>query len=142
MLSCILDWECFSKESLPMHDMVMFTGNAFRQDIRGEMRQRGIDPSQVAFHGYPDLFFESRFQDWMLRYIDNINVERRYYRPLLFMWWVNHLNDYAEMYRFHPEWKSRRVKAICQRWQSLLEHSHVRLVDVNETGSLQSIEVA
>ena len=142
MLSCILDWECFSKESLPMHDMVMFIGNAFRQDIRGEMRQRGIDPSQVAFHGYPDLFFESRFQDWMLRYIDNINVERRYYRPLLFMWWVNHLNDYAEMYRFHPEWKSRRVKAICQRWQSLLEHSHVRLVDVNETGSLQSIEVA
>jgi len=118
-LSAIIDWELFEPEALPLSDFIIFTGNAFRPRVREELRAQEIDPDTVAFHGYPEMFLEGQFRKWTERFMAKLEMKLSLLKPLLFMWWITHLNDMQSFHRFNPTWKTLRVRDVIERWKKV-----------------------
>ena len=83
---------------------------------------RGEDPAQMKFHGYPDIFLESGpIRKALERYLDWMGCEHSLLAPLLFMWWVQQLQDWAPLQLYHPEWRRLRVFPVIARWAQALD---------------------
>lgn len=120
-LSQVLDWELYDGAGLPMLDWVTFLGCAYRPKVKAEMWAHGEDPHQTKFHGYPFIFLEEPLLSVLHRYLDRLRVSWDLLLPLLFMWWVRQLSDWAPLLLYHPDWRRLRVFPVIERWSRVLE---------------------
>jgi ubiquinone/menaquinone biosynthesis C-methylase UbiE len=118
-LSQVLDWELYDGAGLPMVDWVTFLGCAYRPLVKTQMRSRGDDPAQVKFHGYPHIFLGEPLRNALNRYLDRLEMDRAWLMPLLFMWWIRQLQDWAAFHLYNPEWRRRRLFPVMDRLKSL-----------------------
>ncbi len=119
-LSTVLDWELFEEKGLPALDMIVFIGNSYRSQIRGDYEKKGIDPDSLAFHGYPEMFLDGLFKSWLDRYISDSGINPKLCRPLLFMWLMTYMNDMLEMHQFNPAWKKLRSCDKADAWKKIM----------------------
>lgn len=116
----VLDWELYQEDGLPMVDWVTFLGCAYRPRVKAEMWARGEDPGLVKFHGYPFIFLEEPLREALHRYLERMGIGRELLLPLLFMWWIRQLKDWAPLLLYHPDWRRLRVFPVMERWDRLL----------------------
>jgi SAM-dependent methyltransferase/aminoglycoside phosphotransferase (APT) family kinase protein len=116
----VLDWELYEENGLPLLDWITFLGCAFRPEVRREMQARGEDPAATRFHGYPGIFIEPRLRALLDEYMTRMQLDPELLNPLLFLWWVKQLQDWAPLHLYNPEWRRLRVFPVIERWQALL----------------------
>ena len=118
-LSKVLDWEHFEAHGLPMLDWVIFLGRAYRPAVKREMKARGEDPESVRIHGYPDLFMKGTMNEHLARYMAALGLDDSLIEPLLFMWWVKHLQDWLPIELYNPKWRRQRLYPVMDRLKTL-----------------------
>jgi hypothetical protein len=118
-LAKVLDWDLHEPEGLPLLDLITFLGCAYRPQVQARMRRLGEDPAQVKFPGYPFVFLKDPLQGWLFRYRERVGLDRRLVLPLLFMWWLKQLQDWAPLHRHNPAWRRLRLVAVMARWDAL-----------------------
>lgn len=116
----VLDWELFDEQGLPLLDWICFLRNAYDPLLKAQIAAEGKDPAQVRFHGYPEIFVDGYLREMLYRYLDKLNLDRDFLLPLLFMWWIKQLTDWAPLNLYHPHWRKWRVFPIIERWETIL----------------------
>jgi 2-polyprenyl-3-methyl-5-hydroxy-6-metoxy-1,4-benzoquinol methylase len=123
-LSHVIDWELFEDSALPLIDWVSFVGGAYASDAKAALRARGENPSDVRFYGYPEAFLGDQPLGLMHAYMDRMQIDRELLPPLLFMWWIRQMHDWAALLQYYPDWRRLRVFPVIDRWNAVLGHSY------------------
>ncbi len=108
-LRAILDWEFTQADDLPLLDLMTFLGRAFRPMVRANYIAQNKPVDQVQFLGYPEIFVSGAARDTLSVYMDHLGLSQSLLEPLIFMWWVKHIQDWLPYYRYQEFWKQSRV---------------------------------
>lgn len=118
-LAQIIDWELYDDVTLPLIDWVSFIGAAYASDMKAAARARGEDPAHLRFHGYPEAYLHGSLAPMLSGYLDRMQIDRHLLPPLLFMWWIRQMHDWAPLLLYYPDWRRLRVLPLVERWKAV-----------------------
>ena len=117
----MLDWDHFEEQGLPLLDWVIFLGRAYRQTVKRQMKNRGENPDKIKIHGYPEIFMDGLLNTFLVRYLDHLDMDSSILEPLLFMWWIKHMQDWKKQLIYNPEWRKMRLYPVMERLKILAD---------------------
>jgi hypothetical protein len=119
-LGQVIDWELYDSTTLPLIDWVSFIAEAYAPEMKAAMRTRGEDPAHARYYGYPEAFLQQPLLGLMHSHLDRMRIDRELLLPLLFMWWIRRMHDWAPLLLYYPDWRRLRVLPILERWKTVL----------------------